>query len=89
MYRLNVWRAAGAGAVVMLFTAGCGHWPNASQAAARAHHSYTESLRNCRFWHGGPIDRKLPATHPEIAGCLGRLGWSPDGLPVNLLQDVE
>jgi hypothetical protein len=89
MCRLNFWRMAGAGAVVLLLTAGCSHLAGASQAAAQAHHSYAESLGICRFWHGGPIDRKLPTTHPVIAGCLGRLGWTPDGLPANLLRDLE
>jgi hypothetical protein len=89
MCRLIFWRAAGAGAAVILLTTGCSHLSGASRAAAQAGHSYVESLRICRFWRGGPVDQKLPATHPVIAGCLSRLGWSSDGLPVDLPRDPE
>lgn len=89
MCQLIFRRAAGAGAAAILLTAGCSHVSGASQAAAQAGHSYVEALRICRFWRGGPVDQKLPATHPVIAGCLGRMGWSSDGLPVNLLRDLE
>ena len=89
MYTSNGWRAARALAMVMLPITGCSHVSGASREASQANHSYGDSLRICRFWHGGLIDRKLPATHAVIAGCLMRLGWTPDGLPVQLIHDPE
>lgn len=48
---------------------------------------FHESLAVCRFWKGGRVNRRrnTPATDPYIAACLARKGWTPDGLPIDLL----
>jgi hypothetical protein len=47
--------------------------------------SYPSALAGCRLAKGGAsIDRRssTPATHPFVARCLARRGWTPDGTPM-------
>ena len=46
--------------------------------------SFQETLKVCRFQQGGGLIMRrnaLPPTHPRIASCLARHGWSPDAMP--------
>ncbi|MBK6674604.1 MAG: hypothetical protein IPM70_05435 [Proteobacteria bacterium] len=46
--------------------------------------SFQEDLKACRFQQGGGLvfrRRSLPPTHPRIADCLQRRGWTPEGTP--------
>jgi hypothetical protein len=49
---------------------------------------FHQSLATCRFWKGGAHRRsRVAATDPYISACLKRRGWTPDGLPNDLLGD--
>jgi hypothetical protein len=43
--------------------------------------TFPESLHSCRSLQPGRATRKfqLPPTHPQIAECLSRHGWNPEG----------
>lgn len=46
--------------------------------------SFQDDLKVCRFQQGGGQvfrRRSLPPTHPRIADCLERRGWTPEGTP--------
>lgn len=91
-----LWRPIGVIVLAAILTVACAHTVTRNNATATRQvdlpatpprNSYRKSLFICRFWHGGPVNRELPATNPTIAGCLSRMGWAPDGLPIDLLRN--
>ena len=75
---------------VALVTAGCASEPadRAADASARAAEEFRRAVHACQHvrrpdagdqWHA-------PATSPEVAACLARVGWQPDGTPTATAQ---
>jgi len=76
--RSSITRSALVGAATLVLSA-CVFTP----ADEPRSHGFYNALQLCRLQQSGRANRRvhLPPTHPGVAACLERRGWTPDGVP--------
>ena len=53
--------------------------------------TFSDAIHSCRLMQPGRTLRRssLPSTHPGVAACLARHGWSADGRRLQSISPVK